>query len=302
MSIGRFLLVACLVASSVPAASPAFAASDYVPRQVIAAGSPSKPTKPKPKVTANHKRESLRLNGTQGTQDSRTEDLPRKPEAKKPSRPISHTPVREQRAETSDQKQGSRFHDSGCNPTDWHGKVEGPNVCPSEKPDKPQPTRAVVRRIEPPQPKDVTWEQVRSETKDVSFPGLSVKVQPAGRTLVNLETIVYTDESKVTTSNVTLLGFPVVVEATPVSYTWHFGDGSPALTTTYPGKPYPSKEITHKYMQRGDVNVTLTTNYAARFNVAGTGWQVVGGTFPATGPATPLQVREAVPVLVDPDR
>ncbi|WP_328524221.1 PKD domain-containing protein [Kribbella sp. NBC_00359] len=134
----------------------------------------------------------------------------------------------------------------------------------------------------------------------VLFPALAVKVQPRGRTLVNLDTIVYTDESKVSTSTVTLLGFPVVVEATPVSYSWNFGDGTPALTTSTPGKPYPAKEITHKYIKRGAVRLTLTTSYAARFNVADTGWQYVDGTVPVTGPATPLQVREAVPVLVDP--
>ncbi|MGW7686497.1 PKD domain-containing protein [Kribbella sp. NPDC054772] len=143
---------------------------------------------------------------------------------------------------------------------------------------------------------------MRSETKNILFPGLSVKVQPTGRTLVNLDTIVYTDESRVSTTTVTLLGFPVVVEATPISYTWRFGDGSPALITSTPGKPYPSKEITHKYMKRGAVNLTLTTNYAARYNVANTGWQYVNGTVAITGPATALQVREAVPVLVDPGR
>lgn len=181
------------------------------------------------------------------------------------------------------------------------GKVEGPNDC--GEPDEPKPTeRAIARRTVRPEPKDVTWEQIRSEAKDLTFPGLSVKVQPDGRTLVNLETIVYTEDSKVSTATVTLLGFPVVVQATPVSYTWNFGDGSPALTTSTPGKPYPSKEVTHKYMKRGAVGLTLTTSYAARFNVAGTGWQYVTGTIPVTGPTTPLQVREAIPVLVDPDR
>jgi hypothetical protein len=148
----------------------------------------------------------------------------------------------------------------------------------------------------------VSWEQVLAETKSVVFPGLSVKVQPDGRTLVNYETIVYTDDSKVSTTTVTLLGFPVVVEATPISYTWRFGDGTPALTTSTPGQPYPAKDITHKYMKRGFVKLTLTTNYAARFNVADTGWQYIDGTVPITGPATALQVREAVPVLVDPPR
>jgi PKD repeat protein len=148
----------------------------------------------------------------------------------------------------------------------------------------------------------VGWAQILSEYKDVLFPALGVKVQPAGRTLVNLETIVYTDQSRVSVNPVTLLGFAVVVEATPMSYSWDFGDGSPVLITSTPGKPYPSKEITHKYLKRGSAQVSLTTNYAARFNVAGTGWQYVDGTVPITGPATALVIREAVPVLVDPER
>ncbi|MEU4395120.1 hypothetical protein [Kribbella sp. NPDC023855] len=152
-----------------------------------------------------------------------------------------------------------------------------------------------------PRPEDVRWEQVLAESKNVLFPKLRVKVQPVGRTLVNLDTIVYTDQAKLSTATVTLLGFPVVVEATPMSYTWNFGDGASATTTT-PGRPYPAKDITHKYMKKGGVGLTLTTHYAARFNVAGTGWQYVDGLVPITGPATPLQVREAVPVLVEPGR
>jgi len=147
----------------------------------------------------------------------------------------------------------------------------------------------------------VAWEQVLAESKNVLFPGLSVNVQPTGRTLVNLDTIVYTDESEVSTAQVTLLGFPVDVEATPMSYLWSFGDGT-TLTTTTPGKPYPAKEITHKYLKRGSVGLTLTTNYAARFRVTDGAWQYVDGTVPITGPATPLLIREAVPVLVDPHR
>jgi hypothetical protein len=190
-----------------------------------------------------------------------------------------------------------------CGRMQRDGTAPGPNRCQPAIPDEPLPSRRQLPRpVVRPRPQDVTWEQVLSETKSVLFPGLSVKVQPKGRTLVNLDTIVYTDDSKVSTNTVTLLGFPVEVEATPISYNWHFGDGSPVLTTSTPGKPYPSKEITHKYLTRGAVGIAVTTDYAARFNVAGTGWQYVDGTVPITGPATPLQVREAVPVLVDPDR
>ncbi|WP_329484027.1 PKD domain-containing protein [Kribbella sp. NBC_01484] len=187
-----------------------------------------------------------------------------------------------------------------CGRVQPDGTVPGPNWC---QPVVPQETTATPRKLPVvvrARPQDVTWGQVLAESKVVLFPELAVKVQPRGRTLVNLDTIVYTDESKVSTTTITLLGFPVAVEATPISYTWNFGDGTPALTTSTPGKPYPSKEITHKYMQRRAVSLTLTTNYAARFNVADTGWQYVDGTVPVTGPATPLQVREAVPVLVDP--
>jgi hypothetical protein len=188
-----------------------------------------------------------------------------------------------------------------CGRVQPDGSVPGPDWCQPVIPEERRTVRRVPRPPTP-RPQDVTWEQVRSETRNVMFPGLSVKVQPTGRTLVNLDTIVYTDGSKMVTSTVTLLGFPVLVQATPLSYTWRFGDGSPELTTSSPGKPYPSKEITHKYMRRGGVSLTVTTNYAARFNVANTGWQYVDETIPVTGPATPLLVREAIPVLVDPGR
>ncbi|GAB3822487.1 PKD domain-containing protein [Kribbella italica] len=187
----------------------------------------------------------------------------------------------------------------GLPAADGGGRI-GPARCEeAERLEPEQPTPSVGVRRDLPRPEDVTWEQVLAETKNVAFPGLEVKVQPAGKTLVNLDTIVYTDQAKVSNTTVTLLGFPVLVEATPMSYTWRFGDGT-TVTTESPGKPYPAKEITHKYLKRGSVGITLTTNYAARFNVDGTGWQYIAGTVPITGPATPLQIQEAVPVLVDP--
>ncbi|WBQ04605.1 PKD domain-containing protein [Kribbella sp. CA-293567] len=169
-----------------------------------------------------------------------------------------------------------------------------------EQPELPSATPSMALAIRIPRPEDVTWAQVLSEVKNVAFPGLGVKVQPVGRTLVNQATIVYTDQSRVSVTTVTLLGFPVVVEATPLSYTWSFGDGT-SVTTTTPGRPYPAMDITHKYMKKAAVRLTLTTNYGARFNVAGTGWQYVDGVVPITGPTTTLQVREAVPVLVEPE-
>jgi hypothetical protein len=223
------------------------------------------------------------------------------PEPKKTTKPKGQqdrTRNIEQSEEVVDQP--VRFKSRPCGlPT--HEMLTGGEVCKPDLPDEEevQPTPSMAVRTRLPMPEDVTWEQVLNESKNVAFPGLRVNVQPAERTLVNLDTIVYTDQSKVSETTVELLGFPVAVEATPMSYTWNFGDGT-SVTTESPGKPYPAKEITHKYLKRGSVSITLTTHYAARFNVAETGWQYISGTVPITGPATVLQVREAVPVLVDP--
>jgi|tagenome__1003787_1003787.scaffolds.fasta_scaffold20858738_1 hypothetical protein len=188
-----------------------------------------------------------------------------------------------------------------CGRMQQDGTVPGPDRCQPVIPDDPRSTQRQVTRVVRPRPQDVTWEQVFSETKDVIFPGLTVHVQPKGRTLVNLDTIVYTDKQGPLTTTITLLGFPVEVTAVPMKYRWDFGDGSPALETSTPGSPYPSKEIAHKYVERGSVGLTVTTIYAASFTVTGLPPQYVGD-IPITGPVTPLQVREAVPVLVDPDR
>ncbi|MFI5735256.1 hypothetical protein ACIA49_34405 [Kribbella sp. NPDC051587] len=139
-----------------------------------------------------------------------------------------------------------------------------------------------------------------SESKDVLFKKLTVHVQPKDKTLLNQDTIVYTDKTGVLTYQVPILGFPVVVKATPSKYIWSFGDRT-SKTTYSPGAPYPSKEITHKYLKRGQVGLSVTVEYAASFQVAGGPIQYVGPV-PITGPSTPLQVREAVPVLVDPPR
>jgi PKD domain len=304
---------ACLtlaVLTGLTLACPATAAPSNKPAKPSKQATPSKPTQTTkttpPAVNTLPIRDGLQAGGEDRITRRKPRDgssdpkKPVVPASDPPKRPAGGRPPRDNPPTSIDDD--LQLNIGICGRVQPDGTVPGPNRCQLVIPEERDITLTRVRTPLPPRPQDVTWEEVRSETKNVIFPGLSVKVQPTGRTLVNLDTIVYTDDSKVSTTTVTLLGFPVVVEATPISYTWRFGDGSPALTTSTPGKPYPSKEITHKYMRRGDVSLTLTTNYAARFNVADTGWQYVQGTIPVTGPATALQVREAVPVLVDPDR
>jgi hypothetical protein len=270
----------------------------------VAQALPSSETtrKPSPKVTGKTNRWGATIGGETTDQGSRLN--PKK--IAKPKQPAGaknpgdkKAPPRRNQAASDERRLPFRLNTGICGLREADGTVPGPTRCQPTGPDEPEvptPAATVTQRV--PRPEDVTWQQVLAESRNALFPRLRVKVQPSGRTLVNLDTIVYTDESAVSTTQVTILGYPVDVEATPLSYLWSFGDGE-SLTTTTPGKPYPAKEIAHRYLKRGSVRLTLTTNYSARFRVAGGAWQYIG-MVPITGPATALQVREAVPVLVEP--
>jgi hypothetical protein len=259
-------------------------------------------TPPLPSIDSKTTKSGVQIGGKNKKQRRLTIDVP-KPETL-PAKPVHPRPklsLSDPR-DTVSTKRKTRLNIGLCGREQSDGTIPGPTRCQPYVPDRPdrrKKTAEVKPRI--PRPQDITWEEVVSETKDVLFPALTVKIQPKGRTLVNLETIVYTDDNGVTANWVTVLGFPVLVEATPRKFIWNFGDGT-TLATDSPGNPYPSKDITHKYMKRASVNLTVTVNYTARFFVSGAGWQNVGGTVSITGPATPLLVREAVPVLVDPGR
>ena len=150
-------------------------------------------------------------------------------------------------------------------------------------------------------PPEVTPGDVLSALERTGLPYLTVQTQPAGETLVNFDTIFYVDPQQVTV-DLTILGQAVDVVATPAGYSWSFGDGS-GLSTTTPGAPYPSKEITHRY---ADAHVTVepsvTVSYTARFRVGGGAWQDIDGTVSSAGPGTPLLVSEATPLLTAGER
>jgi hypothetical protein len=142
----------------------------------------------------------------------------------------------------------------------------------------------------------ITPALVQHELERVGLPALTVHTNPAGKTLVNLATVFYTDPTTVT-KTLTLLGQSVLVEATPARYTWHFGDARTSSTDS-PGAPYPAFDLTHRYAQaRVTVHPRVDTTYTARFRVNGGAWQDVDGTVTMAGPATDLRVAEATPVL-----
>ncbi len=128
------------------------------------------------------------------------------------------------------------------------------------------------------------------------MPALEVRVQPEGRTLVNVETIFYTEPTTLRRT-VALLGHQVRLEATPVSYGWVHGDGT-TKRTSRPGRPYPAKDVTHRYQQPGDdLAARVDTTYRVRYTIDGGSWATLSETLTARGPVTPVDVDEAAPVL-----
>lgn len=163
-------------------------------------------------------------------------------------------------------------------------------LTPNEGGDPAQP---VADEAEAPQ---VTPGRVLTAVREIGLPRLRLSVQPGGETLVNLDTILHTQEPDFARS-ISLLGSSVELEASPTSYTWHHGDGTSQRTTT-PGAPYPSKDVVHRY-ERPSTGVTLRVDatYQVRFRVDGGPWQTLAETITATGPGTTIAVREARPVL-----
>ncbi len=149
---------------------------------------------------------------------------------------------------------------------------------------------------QPPRP-TVTPAMVEAAVRRLGLPSLPLHVQPAQATLVNFDTIFYTEPLPFDHS-VRLVGYDVRVVAEPVSFGWRFGDGQ-ALTTSVPGAPYPAKEVLHRY---DDAHVTVQPSvdvtYRVRYSVDGGAFQQLDTTLTAQGPLTGLRIREATPLLV----
>ena len=154
---------------------------------------------------------------------------------------------------------------------------------------------AAPANIPVPQPQ-VTPGLVLTELKRIGLPSLQAHTQPRDKTLVNFETIFYADPQPFTRT-ITLLGRSVDVEAHPTSFTWHYGDGT-STTTSTPGAPYPSKDVTHSYTDaHTTVQASVDVTYTARFRVGNGGWQAIPETVTILGPGAPLRISEATAVL-----
>ena len=125
-----------------------------------------------------------------------------------------------------------------------------------------------------------------------------VRQPPGAEALVSRIVIVYTSSASQELS--TRVGDQdVSVLATPVSYTWGWGDGA-TTTTTDPGAAYPDHTVYHRYSRtaRG-VTITLTTTWSATYSVAGGPPQPVSGVLTTTDTADPFDLVRQISYLTD---
>ncbi|THV18569.1 hypothetical protein E9934_02865 [Nocardioides caeni] len=144
----------------------------------------------------------------------------------------------------------------------------------------------------------VTPGLVQRAMRRLAWPASPLTVQPPdGLTLVNFDTNFYTTGTEPVTRAVTLLGQQITIEATPIEYAWHFGDGE-VRRTAEAGAPYPDLRITHSYLRKDTYDVRLDTTYGGRFRVDNGPWQDIPGTVTITGTPQSLRAIEARPTLV----
>ena len=94
-----------------------------------------------------------------------------------------------------------------------------------------------------------------------------------------------------------LAGRQVEIRATPVTYTFKFGDGT-SLDSATPGRPHPDLDVTHVYARLNDVTVSLDTTYSGEYRIGDGAWTPIDATLTVAGPGQDLEVVEALPQLV----
>ncbi|WP_425862309.1 PKD domain-containing protein [Arthrobacter sp. TWP1-1] len=100
----------------------------------------------------------------------------------------------------------------------------------------------------------------------------SIGSQPGPHTLRGKETNVWA-EATTQTFNLTMLGQKVTITATPVAYTWNYGDGTIWGPTPTHGAPLHKDRIgeqtqtSHIYTETGHLTINLTTHFNGSYTV-----------------------------------
>ncbi len=145
-------------------------------------------------------------------------------------------------------------------------------------------------------PPQVTAGMVLQAFRRIPLPSLRSHSQPANKTLINFDTIFFTDAEPLTRT-ITLLGQRVRLEIRPSSFEWVHGDGTTDTTATA-GAPYPAKDVVYRYADaHRTVEHRVVVTWSAEYSLNGGPLQPVNGTVTTSGPGTPLRIAEASPAL-----
>ncbi len=101
-----------------------------------------------------------------------------------------------------------------------------------------------------------------------------------------------------------LFGFPIDVRFTPVSYTFHYGDGE-SDTTSSSGSSwerlgqaqFTPTDTSHTYTDRGTYDARVDIAYTAEIDL-GVGWFPIDGRLDIPGPTQQIRIFEAHTALV----
>jgi hypothetical protein len=132
----------------------------------------------------------------------------------------------------------------------------------------------------------------------------TVVSEPGGWGMVGMHTN-FVVRAPVSTASGTLLGRSAQVRFTPVSFSWDYGDGGTATTSTggdtWPGLGVPDFSPTptsHVYAARGGYTASATVTYTAVYSIGGGAWQPVIGTLTLSAGDAPVTIVQAKTVLV----
>lgn len=145
----------------------------------------------------------------------------------------------------------------------------------------------------------VTVELVRSTFARTPFKRPVLVVQPPGGvTLIRLDTFFQasfpgTGLGRGDIHTVTLLGRSVRIRVSSAGYRWDFGDGSPVLSTSSAGGPWPDGDVRHAYAHPGEYTVLAKVVYRGDYSVDGRSWLPVDSTVTLAAPAVRLIVATA---------
>ncbi len=168
--------------------------------------------------------------------------------------------------------------------TDWKSGNNGPSCLYDQKPEDVLPR--IAARIE-------------SDFRNLPVKAADLATQPSPHTLKGAETNIFANAVE-QQFDVTILGQRVHIVATPVEYTYGYGDGNSLGPTPFAGGPLPEAEwgqktrTSHVYQQTGDFQVSVTTTFRGTYSVNGGPDMPIPGTGQFASPSQRVSVWRSI--------